>query len=164
MGKLTVSIIVAVAENGVIGDGFLPWHLSSDLIFFKKMTLGHPVIMGRKTYESIGRALPGRTNIILSRQKDYIVKDCLVANNIIQALSLASEKDEICFIIGGQEVYHQSIGFVDTMYVTEVHCSPIGDSTFIFDKSMWQEIDREEHEADSKNEFSSIRITYRRIK
>ncbi len=161
---MKVTIIVAAAENGVIGDGRLPWHLGSDLRFFKQLTLGHPVIMGRKTYEAIGKPLPGRTNIILTRQLGYIVPPgCIISDSIYDAIMIAGKFDDECFVIGGEEVYRQSIGMASTLYLTNVHCSPVGKATFLFNKSLWQDVAHEDHEADENNDYSFTRITYQRI-
>ena len=129
---MIVSIIVAVAENGVIGsDNQLIWHLSDDLKNFKKITSGHCIIMGRKTFESIGRPLPNRTNIILSRNKDYTVDGCIVLNSLSGALTY-SEKigEEEVFIIGGQAIYNAAYDLADKLYLTKVSASPKGDAFF----------------------------------
>lgn len=129
---MIVSIIVAIAENGVIGsDNKLIWHLSDDLKNFKKITSGHCIIMGRKTYESIGRPLPNRTNIVLSRNKDYKADGCVVLNSLSQALTYSKEKGEQeAFVIGGQAVYIAAYDIADKLYLTKVKASPSGDAYF----------------------------------
>ena len=129
---MKISIIVAVADNGVIGsDNQLIWHLSDDLKNFKKITSGHIIIMGRKTYESIGRPLPNRTNIILSRIKNYNVEGCIVFHSLDEALTFSQERGEKeVFIIGGEAVYNAAYEIADKLYLTRVHASPKGDAFF----------------------------------
>jgi len=119
-----ISLIAAVAENGLIGkDNKLPWHLPEDLRFFKKTTLGHPIIMGRKSFESIGKALPGRTNIVLTRNVNFAETENLkVAHSLEEAFKIAQETgtDE-CFVIGGAEIYKESLPFCQKLYITRVH-------------------------------------------
>lgn len=156
MKKPVISIIAAVARNGVIGrDNDLPWHLPADLAFFKKTTNGHPIILGRKNYESIGRPLPNRTNIVVSRDVSYTVDGCLVAHSLEDAISLASkqEQDEI-FIIGGAQIYAQALPLTTRMYLTQVHTDAAGDVFFPeFDNNDWTETWREHHQADDRNGF-----------
>ncbi|MDH5633889.1 MAG: dihydrofolate reductase [Gammaproteobacteria bacterium] len=156
MNKPVISIIAAIARNGVIGrDNDLPWHLPADLAFFKKTTNGHPIILGRKNYESIGRPLPNRTNIIVTRDTSYTADGCLVAHNLDDAISLAcrNEQDEI-FIIGGAQVYAQALPLVSRMYLTRVHTDAIGDVFFPdFDCNDWTETWRDNHQADDRNGF-----------
>jgi dihydrofolate reductase len=129
---MTISLIVAVSDNGVIGaKNQMPWHLSADLQRFKKITSGHPVIMGRKTFESIKKPLPNRTNIVISRQ-DFSATGCIAAKSIEEAIAKAKKcdgKDEI-FIIGGAEIYRQSVELVQRMYITRVHIKVAGDTYF----------------------------------
>jgi dihydrofolate reductase len=153
---MIVSIIVAVAENGVIGsDNQLIWHLSDDLKNFKKITSGHCIIMGRKTYESIGRPLPNRTNIILSRNKDYKSDGCIVFNSLSQALTHSKERGEKeAFIIGGQAVYNAAYEIADKLYLTQVKANPPGDAFFKkiqFDH--WQLISRKRINRNEHNDF-----------
>jgi len=118
-----ISLIVAVAENGVIGkDSKLPWHLSADLQFFKKTTLGHPLIMGRKNFESIGKVLPGRTNIVLTRNPNFVNSDLKIAHSLKEAFDIAEETgtDE-CFVIGGAEIYREALPLCQKLYITKVH-------------------------------------------
>lgn len=125
-----VALIAAVSENGVIGvDNKLPWYIPDDLKRFKKLTSGNVVIMGRKTYESIGKPLPNRMNIIVSRNKDLVIKDCIVANSMGQAIKKAGTDKKI-FIIGGGEIYNQGFIYADKIYLTKVHQEVEGDTTF----------------------------------
>jgi len=127
---MTISIIVAVAENQVIGfDNHLLWHISEDLKRFKCLTLGHHVIMGRKTYESVGKPLPGRINIVVSRQENLTVEGCLVAKSLEEALELAKQDSEL-FIIGGGDIYKQALPIADKIYFTRVHAGFPGDTFF----------------------------------
>ena len=121
---MLISLIAAVAQNGVIGkDNELPWHLPADLQFFKKTTLGHPIIMGRKNFESIGRALPGRTNIVLTRNQNYETpKECIKASSLKEAFAIAEKTAaNECFVIGGAEVYKEALPFCQKLYITKVH-------------------------------------------
>lgn len=134
---MKLAIIVAAAKNGVIGsNNQLPWHLPQDLKYFKSVTLGKPVIMGRKTYESIGRPLPGRTNIVVTRSKDWLVDNVIVTNSFEQALLEAKKNladsaasDEI-MVIGGAEVYRAALPFADRVYLTRINATPEGDAFF----------------------------------
>src|SRR3989344_2358148 len=152
-----VSFIVAVTENGVIGkNNVVPWYLPADLAHFKQTTMGHPIIMGRKTHESIGRSLPGRYNVVITRQKDYKAVDgCVVVHSLNEALNLPKVKaDPEVFIIGGVEIYEQSLPLADRIYLTRVHTKIGGDKFLSFDESKWREISREEHQADDKNKYN----------
>lgn len=151
---MTVSIIVAMSENRVIGrDGDLPWRLSADLRRFKRLTMGHHIVMGRKTYESIGRLLPGRTSVVVTRQTDYDGEGALVANSIDSALALAAGDDEV-FVVGGAEIYRLAWPAADRVYLTRVAATVDGD-TMLPEWSLdnWQRVEVEHHAADEKNEF-----------
>ena len=141
-----ISIIVAVADNGVIGcANKLIWHLSDDLKRFKRLTTGHPVVMGRKTFDSIGRPLPNRVNIVISRDKSLDIEDVVVVNSIDGAVGLFGTDEEI-FIIGGGEIYRQSMPLADKLYLTLVHQTPEGDTYFPeIDHRQWKEVFREVH-------------------
>ena len=132
-----ISIIAAVAENGVIGDrNTLLWHISEDLKRFKALTSGHPVVMGRKTYESLGRPLPNRTNVVLSRQ-ELRLEGCRVVHSLAEAVALFPRDEEI-FIIGGAEIYAQALPSADRLYLTRVHRSYEGDTRFPdWDPGQW---------------------------
>ena len=153
---MRISIIAAMAENGVIGrGGRLPWHLSADLKRFKQFTLGHTIVMGRKTWESIGRPLPGRRMVVITRQSGYRPEGVEVVNNLDHALALAqSAGDDEVFIIGGAEIYRLALPRADRLYVTLVHAKIDGDTVFPpVDWSMWQRSASEQHRADDKNDF-----------
>ena len=152
--KTMVSLIVATAKNGVIGvHGQLPWQLPTDLANFKRLTMGHPIIMGRKTYESIGRPLPGRKNIIISRDHHYRADGCVVVHSLEQALAAAEPSEEV-FIIGGSSIFDESLPQAGRIYLTEVDASPPGDTHFIFDRSGWREVSRSHHEASGQDEYA----------
>ena len=157
--------MVAMDVNGVIGRGnALPWRLSSDLKRFKAVTLGKPIVMGRKTHDSIGRPLPGRKNIVITRNPDYAAPGCTVVHDLDEALVICRGEPEIV-VIGGSEIYRQSLPRADRIYLTEVHAEVEGDVCFPdMDKSEWQEVEREEFGADEKNEFPfSFVILDRRV-
>lgn len=166
---MTLSIIVAVSDNGVIGkDNDLIWHLPIDLKHFKETTKGHVVIMGRKNYESIPdrfRPLPGRTNIIISRNKKYDAKDCVLVSSIGEAIDKAKaigEKE--AFIIGGGEIYRQSLTLSDKIYLTRVHADFDGDTFFDdLDKDVWEIKDSLFRKADEKNKFDISFQIYEKI-
>ena len=145
---MTVSIIVAMAENGVIGkDGRMPWHISEDLKRFKKLTLGHPVIMGRKTYESIGKPLPGRTNIVITRNPNFSATGVTAVSSFYEALNVAGQSagnDEI-FVIGGAEIYTLALPTAKRIYLTRVHGDFAGDTRLpLFDLKNEFQITHEE--------------------
>jgi len=139
-----ISLIVATAKNGVIGiKNTLPWHLPEDLKRFKALTMGHHIIMGRKTFESLGRLLPGRTTIVITRNKDYKIKDAIVVHSLEEAIQKASADTEI-FLIGGAELYQVGLNFADKLYITEVQAEFEGDAYFPpIDLKDWQETMRE---------------------
>ncbi len=162
---MTLSIIVAAAENGVIGhNNNLIWHLSSDLKHFKNITTGHTVIMGRKTFESMGKALPNRRNIVITANKAYTAPGCEIVPDIESALQLAAQEEE-AFIIGGGTIYRAIWEKADKLYLTRVHTAPTGDISIPEVKaSEWQEISREAHSADEKNKYDYTFLEYRRIR
>ncbi len=138
--NVPIAIIVAQSDNRVIGvKNELPWHLPEDLKFFKQITLGRPIVMGRKTYESIGRPLPGRTNIVVTRQQDWSVEGVVVASSLTQAIELAAEElPEEVMIIGGAQIYAEALDLVDRIYLTQVHVVLEGDAHFPqFDEDQW---------------------------
>ena len=143
---MSLSIIVAVAENGTIGDqNSLLWHIKEDMQFFRRTTTGHPVIMGRKTYDSMGRALPNRTNIVISRQ-EIALEGCQVAHSLEEALTLVSAEEE-CFIIGGAQIYEQALPLADRIYLTVVERPYEGDTRFPeWDRTAWRLVACERHE------------------
>ena len=146
---MTVSIVVAIGENGVIGrDGDLPWAPTGDLAHFKALTTGHPIVMGRTTFESIGRPLPGRTSVVLTRDPSWTAEGVEVVGSLAEALEVAGGLDDEVFVIGGAQVYAEAIAadVVDRLVVTRVHRSPDGDAWFPeIDWSHWPETSREPH-------------------
>ncbi len=152
--SLTLSMIAAMGVNRVIGkDNDMPWHLPADLQHFKKTTLGSPIIMGRKTYDSIGRPLPGRLNIILSRNTNLKIEGCSVVNSLDEALALAQEEasDEV-FITGGAHLYNKFLEKTDRLYITLINAEFEGDTYFPdYTQLNWLEVSREDHLADDKN-------------
>ena len=152
-----LSIIVAMGKNRVIGkDGMLPWHISSDLKNFKKITMGKPVLMGRKTYESIGRPLPGRENIILTKNKNYFAEGCIVKNTIDEVFSYCQKVPELV-IMGGAALYEQRLYEAKRLYITEVNATTDGDVFFPeFDRNEWVEISRNSFEASENDDFDYI--------
>jgi len=163
---MKVSCIVATALDNVIGkDNDIPWYLPADLKYFKKVTLGHHIIMGRNCYESIGRPLPKRTNIILTRNPFYIVSNCLIAHSVEEALIEAEKNgEEEAFIIGGGKIYEQTQQLWDTLYWTEVQLKGDGDVHFPnIDLNNWNHESSESHEADEKNEFGYTFNVYKRL-
>lgn len=164
---MKLSMIVAVAENGVIGrNNALPWYLPNDLKYFKQTTMGKPVIMGRKTYESIGKPLPGRTNIVITRQADYQPEGVKVVNSVEAARELAEsvcliDGQEEAMIMGGAEIYTVALPHTDRLYLTEVHADVEGDAFFPeYDKSLWQEVAREDFAAEGPNPYNYSFVVY----
>jgi dihydrofolate reductase len=143
---MNISLIVAMAENRVIGNnGQMPWHLSADLKKFRAITTGFPIIMGRKTFESIGRPLPNRTNLIISNDSDYQAAGCLVFNDIDRALAHADQLADQVFIIGGSTLYEALLPVANTLYLTQIHQNFAGDTWFPeFSRDEWIEVTRED--------------------
>ncbi|MBO5800258.1 MAG: dihydrofolate reductase [Paludibacteraceae bacterium] len=160
-----ISIIVACSENNVIGkDNGLIWRLSNDLKRFKALTTGHAIVMGRKTFESIGRPLPNRRNIILSKNLEYM-EGCEIMRSTDEVLELAKSTDGELFIIGGGQVYEQLLPFADKLYLTLVHTVAEGDTFFpALNRDEWTEVARESFKADEKNEFDYEFVDYLRRK
>jgi dihydrofolate reductase len=164
-----ISVIVAVADNGVIGrNNALPWQLPEDLRYFKRVTMGKPIVMGRKTFESIGRPLPGRTNIVISRAPGFAAAGVEVAASLDAALQLAApaagpaDQAEV-IVIGGAEIYALAIPRAHRLYVTEVHAEPEGDAwlpSVAWDD--WVEIQRQDHRLDGKNSCDYSFVVYER--
>lgn len=159
-----LSLIVAISENRVIGrEGQLPWHLSADLKRFKQLTMGHHIVMGRKTYDSIGRQLPGRTSVVLTRQTDWTVEGVLTATNLETALKLAGDDEEV-FVIGGSQIYQLALPLVERLYVTRVHASVSGDTYFPeISSEQWQLEQSDSFNADEKNDHKYSFLVYSRI-
>jgi dihydrofolate reductase len=168
---MEVVLVVAVAENGVIGsDGAMPWRLKSDMQRFKALTLNRPIVMGRKTFASIGRPLPGRTNIVVTRNPDFRAAGVVVTNSFANASAIAKGDalrrfaTEIA-IIGGAEIYAQWMACADRLEITEVHARPDGDTSFAaIDAAVWQEVARERKPAGPADSADFSYVTYRRRK
>ncbi|MDO8584898.1 MAG: dihydrofolate reductase [bacterium] len=157
-----LSFIVALDNRRGIGlKNGLPWTLPADLRHFKEVTMGHPIIMGRKTHESIGRALPGRKNIIITRQKDFVAPGCEVVQSFDEALVRAGEGE--VFVIGGGEIFAAVLPRAQKLYVTEVNHAFQADVYFPeFNKNEWREVSREPHAADEKNPYAYSFVVYER--
>ena len=166
-GAPAIVLIVAVAENGVIGkDGALPWRLASDLKRFRALTLGRPVVMGRKTYLAIGKPLDGRTNIVVTRDPDFKAAGTIVARSVEDALAAARADaqergvDEIA-IIGGADIYRQTMPLADRLEVTIVHARPVGDAFFApIDPALWRELARREKPQGGRDSAPMAFVTY----
>lgn len=167
--RIAIVLLAAVAENGVIGRGnALPWHLRSDLQRFRAVTMGKPVVMGRKTYLSIGKPLSGRTNIVVSRSAEFAAAGIVAASNLDTALAVARGDalrrgtNEIV-IIGGTEIFAQTMAMADRLDVTLVHASPAGDTYFPeIDPHVWREVERREQTAGPQDDAGFAHITYKR--
>jgi dihydrofolate reductase len=173
----TTAIIVAAAANGVIGkDGGLPWHLPDDMKYFKRMTMGHPMVMGRKTLETMDRPLPGRPHIIMTRRVDYelppgfhgVSEPVQVHHDIATAIDAARRlaTDGIVFVIGGAEIYRQALPLVDRVYLTRVHAHPDGDVRFDFlpdAREDWQRVEQFDHPPDEKHKLGFTFEAYQRV-
>lgn len=159
-----ITIIAAVAENNALGkDNKLIWHLPADLKRFKKVTANHHVIMGRKTFESLRKPLPNRTNIVVTRNTNFRAQNCIVVNSLQQALE-SVKNDESPFILGGAEIYKQAIKIADKLDITFVHHKFEADVFFPeINKSIWEETSREHFKADEKNNYDYSFVTFKRI-
>ena len=170
----TLSLIVATADNNIIGkDNTMPWHLPADLAYFKKVTLGKPIIMGRKTFESIGRALPGRRNIVISRDKNYSpqgkgAQNIDIVTSVEEALALVdgsdgSEAVDEIMVIGGGAIYAHCLAKVDRLYVTHIKAAIDGDTHFPnYDDASWQKVSSELRASDEKNAYQLDFCVYER--
>ena len=158
-----ISIIVAVAKNGVIGDkNSLLWHITEDMRFFRQTTSGHPVIMGRKTYESLGRPLPNRTNVVISRTIDQI-EGCTVVRSLEEAIKMFPSEEEV-FIIGGAQIYALALAIADRFYLTRVECEYEGDTSFpAWDEQQWRLTSRQAFECGEKYPHPFAFETYERV-
>ncbi|HEU5289690.1 MAG TPA: dihydrofolate reductase [Cyclobacteriaceae bacterium] len=165
---MIISLIAALSQNRVIGkNNDLPWHLPDDMKYFMQTTKGHCVIMGRKNYDSIPekfRPLPNRTNIVVTRQKNFNAPDCIVTNSIEDALAIARKNNETeTFIIGGSEIYNQGFAMANRLYLTEIHATIEGDTYFpAFDKSQWKEVSRKHHLSDERHKFPFDFVVFER--
>lgn len=161
--SLNLSLVVAMDINRVIGiNGDLPWHLPTDLKYFRDITMGKPIIMGRKTHESIGRPLPGRKNIVVTRNPDFSAVGCEVVTTLHAGLELASDAPEI-MMIGGATLYVDTLPMAHHIYLTEVHAEVEGDTWFpAIDENQWQEISRADFSADERNQYDYSFVVYER--
>jgi dihydrofolate reductase len=163
---VTISLVVAVAENGVIGRAnALPWRLSADLRRFKELTMGHTVIMGRKTFESIGKGLTGRRNLVVSRNPEFRPEGATRVPSLEAAFEAAGPTGEV-FVIGGSDIYRQAMPLAEKIFLTLVHAAPEGDAHFpLPDSAQWALVSTELHGADDRNEFATeFRVYQRREK
>ncbi len=154
---MIISIVAAASQNDVLGkDNKLPWHLPADMKYFKQLTMGYPVIMGRSTYEALGKALPGRTNIVITRQDNYIAPGCIVVGNVRSAIDAAKkEHQEECFVIGGGDIIRQTLVWADKIYLTRIFHDFDGDTFFpAINKDDWKLVSEEHHLPDEKNRFA----------
>ncbi len=160
-----ISLIVAMGENRLIGkDNQLPWHLPQDLAYFKRMTMNHKIVMGRKTYESIGRPLPGRENIILTRDHSYKMDGCKVLHSIEEILELSKNTDEKIFVIGGAEIFKEILPYSDRLYMTHIHHNFEGDTFFPQLKDTdWETVSVESGIKDMKNPYEFDFVVYQKI-
>lgn len=158
-----IALVAAVAENGVIGrEGTMPWHLPADLAHFKRITMGKPIVMGRRTFEAIGRALPGRRNIVVSRNADFKAPGIERAANLEAALALTGDVEEV-MVIGGGELYRAALPLAHRIHLTRIQAKIEGDTSFPdFDTSEWHETAREERTADEKNAYALTFLTLER--
>jgi len=163
---MSVALIVAASENNVIGkDGTMPWHLPDDWKYFRKVTNGYPVIMGRVTYESIGKPLPGRRNIVITRQEGMTIEGCDTVHSLDEALVLAKEENpEETYIIGGGEIYEQAMPLANVIRLTRVHTEIEGGTAFFPEiGEEWEEVERTEHPADSEHAYAFSFVTYKKV-
>jgi dihydrofolate reductase len=166
---MIVSAIAALSRNKVIGkDNYLPWHLPDDMKFFMETTKGHHVIMGRKNYDSLHdkyNQLPQRTNIVITRQKEFKAPGCIVLNAVEPALDIARKNSELeCFVIGGAEIYKLAMPYTTRLYLTEIDADIEGDTYFPgYNKSEWKEMSRKHHPADARHAYAFDIVVYDRI-
>lgn len=159
---MNLSIIVAIAENNAIGkENKLLWSMPEDMKHFREITSGHPVIMGRKTFESIGRLLPNRRNVIITREQNYKIENAEIKHSLEEAFDLFKDKNDEVFIIGGAEIYKQALPYADKLYITKIEQNFEGDAFFPeIDEKIWQETSREEHEPNEKNLYKYTFLVY----
>jgi dihydrofolate reductase len=169
-GKPMITLVVAMAENGAIGrGGDLPWRLSSDLRYFRKVTMGKPVIMGRRTFKSLPRILDGRLNVVLSRDSGFVAGGAVMAHSLEEGLQLARDSAlrtgaEEVMVIGGEDVFRAVLPQASRIYLTEVHASPHADTWFPpLDRGEWHEVSRERHEPGPKDEYAFSLVVLERF-
>ena len=158
-----LSIIVAMAKNRIIGiNNTLPWRIPADLQHFKKLTMGHHLIMGRKTFESIGRPLSGRTTVVVTRDRSLKIDGCIVAHSLPEAIASCTSDPQI-FVVGGADIYAQALGLADTLLITEIQQEIAGDAWFPeFNRSEWLEVSREKHSQETPQPLEYHFVTYHR--
>ncbi len=163
MTRPRISILVAMARNRTIGvNNTLPWRCPEDLKRFKALTMGHHIVMGRKTYDSIGKPLPGRITVVVTRNRNLKIEGCLIAHSLQEAIDACAEEAEI-FIVGGAELYTQALPIADTLYITEILQDVAGDAHFPeFDVTHWREFSREPHQQETPQPLQYHFVTYRR--
>ncbi len=162
---MKISLISAVAQNDIIGkNNDLPWHLPDDFAYFKRKTSHHPIIMGRKSMDGLGKPLPNRTNIVLTRNPDFRPEGVTVVHTLDDAIAAAKAvNDQEIFVIGGSEIYAMALPIATTLYLTEIHKAYDGDASFpAFDKADWAEVSRQTHPADDRHETSFDFVEYGR--
>ncbi|MFJ7678236.1 dihydrofolate reductase [Peribacillus sp. NPDC097206] len=159
-----ISLIVAMDEKRVIGkDNKLPWHLPADLQYFKKVTMGHPIVMGRKTFESIGRILPGRENVIVTRNHEFKAEGCTILHDVDQIKTYADNSEQEVFVIGGAEIFKEILPVTDRLYVTEIHEVFEGDTFFpIINETEWETVETTPGVTDDKNLYAHDFIVLRK--
>ena len=162
--KPRISLIVAMARNRVIGsNNQMPWHLPADFAYFKRITLGHPIVMGRKTFESIGKILPGRRNIVVSRNRNFQVDGAEVMHSVDEAISGCQGNEEV-FVIGGATLYSAALPHADRLYITEVDVTAEGETLFpVVDMRSWLETARQRVEPDAKNAYAMEFVVLERV-
>lgn len=160
-----ISLIVAMDQNRLIGkDNTLPWHLPADLQYFKKVTMGKPIVMGRKTFDSIGRVLPGRENVIVTRNRSYTNDNCTVLYSVDEVKQFAEASEQEVFIIGGAEIFKEILPVADRLYITEIQESFEGDTYFpTIDEKRWKQISSTSGIVDEKNKYAHQYIVLERV-
>jgi dihydrofolate reductase len=160
---MSISILVAMAQNRTIGiNNTLPWRCPEDLKHFKSLTLGHHIIMGRKTFDSIGKPLSGRVSVVISRDLNLQIEGCIVVHSLAQAIAACAGEAQI-FIVGGAQIYAQAMDLADTLYITEIQQEVVGDAHFPdFDAAHWQEVAREPRSQETPQPLSYHFVTYQR--
>ena len=162
--KLEIILIAALAQNGTIGrDNALPWHLKADLVRFRSLTLGNPVLMGRKTWDSLGKPLPGRRNLVLTRQPGYAPQGAEAFASVDEALNAVAGAERL-FVIGGAEIYRALLPRAEALFLTEIAANIEGDARFpAFDRTQFKETSRSAHPADAENDYAVDFVEYRRV-
>src|SRR5688572_7909583 len=160
-----ISLLVAMAQNRVIGaNGTIPWHLPDELKLFKKLTMGHHMIMGRRTWESIGKPLPGRTSVVVTRQKGYRAPGAIIAHSLDEAIAAAGGDPEI-FVIGGSEIFAEALPRADRLYLTTVEAAPEGDTYMPgFPPEEWRAVSTQSHGADDRHPHAYTHAVYERVR